>query len=268
LLLAGTASSLSAQTAPVAHVLDLTGTWHLAHSNTLVHGGDAIYADAQLETKATDFGSYITIVRDDDLSRQRIVCENTQSNLCRNPIHIAANSGPPPEGTQEQIQGMVNNVLSLLLDKHPSTASKYAFTLSRDLPPVIEAEDLLPYNGHEGYDLSQDLHDLPAGTYRCTIDTLVDSQPLLSRTIVISQDGRWSGLQIGTPGLYSVSVIGHDGKRLADLMLLLAPPPTFAQKRRAFDAAKACTAKWQGEEARADEHHFLRALLVVANQPA
>jgi hypothetical protein len=255
------ASSLSGQTAPVAHVLHVQGNWYQVQQKFPLHPGDALDAGAKITTDSADFGNAITIVRDDDLSRQRVVCEDTQTNPCRKPILIVASPLQAPDVPKRNLSGLVNSALAALYKNNSKAAIQYFFKRSKGPSPVPQAEGVLEVNSHESDALAGILPGFPVGDYQFVIDSFEDSRPLPTQNVAVSAGGKWSGLQVAAPGLYAIAVIGQGGKRMADLMLLFEPKATFAQKYRAFEDAKSSTDLWEGEDARSDEHQFLQGLL-------
>lgn len=248
---------------PVAYVLNLTGTWQLDGQQGTVKAGQPLDTGSRLSTASHDSDSSITIMRSDDLSRTRIVCDNSATNPCRNPIVISPTSSEVPAN---RFKALTTVALSLLLDKPPAVASHFSATLSRGEYVIAEKEDVVMISDENGFSLADALPVLPPGRYTVNATKSDGKTLLFSEKITHSADGSWQILQIPTPGLYMVSLTDSDGERRADLLFWVLPSTEYRAAKDKFDAIKGYTSRWKGLNAQADEHLFLRAVLLAMSK--
>ena len=122
-----------------------------------------LWMRAKNTTDSADFGNAITIVRDDDLSRQRVVCEDTQTNPCRKPILIVASPLQAPDVPKRNLSGLVNSALAALYKNNSKAAIQYFFKRSKGPSPVPQAEGVLEVNSHESDALAGIYEGFPVG---------------------------------------------------------------------------------------------------------
>ena len=227
--------------------------------------GQPLEAGSRLSAASDNYDSSITIMHSDDLSRTLISCENSQNNPCRNPIVI----GPISSGAQpERFKALIAVAFSLLLDKPPAVASHFSATLSRGEYVIAEKEDVVMINNENGFSLTEAFPVLPPGRY--TVDATKNDREAahFSERIAHLADGSLQTFRIPAPGLYVISITDSDGERRADLLFWLLPSTEYRAAKEKFDAMKRYTSGWKGPNARADEHLFLRAVLLAMSQPS
>ena len=255
------AAGLRGQQQAVAHVLDVRGDWHLQGTTATVSAGQALMNGARIAAGSNRPGDSITIVRDDDMSRQRVACDSTATNPCRNPINIDGASSPAPS-TQNQFTKMVQTALAVLLNKPPAIESHYALTLARGNVTVQEWEEVVSLDPVQGFVLPAAPQDLASGQYTVSIMRARDVAPLSRQTALLTSAGTWKPLSLDAPGLYEASIVDADGMQVADAFLLVVPAAEYDAKRKGFDTMKSLTTSWTGPSAQADQHLFLRAFLL------
>jgi hypothetical protein len=241
------------ETVSVAHVLDLKGNWRVTGQGPQAKAGQALYAGTEVVVEGAVNGDFITIVRDSDLTRQRIVCPNE----CHRPIRIR----PDPAVRSAGIQQLLKVAMDLLLDKPPALANAYATPMSRGRDLTV-VEDLAPFDPVLGTSLAKTLPALPAGDYTVNVIAVGQDQQTISQSLTLSENGNWQLLQISSPGLYQLYIADAEQTEVANVLLLLTPRSEYSEKRRAFDAMKSRASTWEGPSGRADKHRLLRAVLV------
>jgi hypothetical protein len=250
------------QTRPVAYVLAVTGNWQLEGQQGAVNAGQPLDAGSRLSTGWYNYDNSITLVHYDDLSRTRIACENSSKNPCRNPVVVSGGDEAPTN----QFKTLLSAAVSVLFDKPPAVATHYAVTLSRGKYVVIEKEDVVLLDGEKGFSLTGEIPALPAGTYTVDAKSNDGKTSPLSEKIATLADGSWQTLRIPVPGLYMISILDPDGERRADLLVLFVSGSRYSAARQVFDSVKNRTSKWEGTNSQADEHLFLRAILLAMSQ--
>jgi hypothetical protein len=255
------AATAGARAQVVAHVLDVMGDWHLQGTATTVALGQALMAGAKITSGSNRPGDAITIVRDEDMSRQRIACNDSASNPCRNPITVDGGSSAAPAG-ESQLKNMVQTALAVLLNKPPAIMSHYALTMSRGNATVQEWEEVVSLDPVQGIVLPAAPQDMPSGQYTVSIERARDASPVTQQTLLLTSAGTWKPLSLGAAGLYEALITDANGEQVADAFLLVVPAAEYEAKRREFDTVKSRTAAWTGPSARADEHLFLLAVLL------
>lgn len=256
-----TAPGSNGQQQAVAHVLDLKGEWNLEAKAGHLTAGNGLAAGAKIAAGSNKPGDFITIVKDDDLSRQRIACDASAANPCQKPIVMPALS-PDSAGAPSPLRAMVQATLMVLLDKPPAIASHYAMTLTRGKISVKEWEAVVPLNPTQGLVLPAASAEMRAGSYTISVAQAGDPSKATEEIGVLTSDGNWRPLPVKNPGLYELSISTLDGDQVANLMLLVAPAETYQSAREAFEEVKACALRWVGPDARADEHLLLRSFLL------
>jgi hypothetical protein len=221
-----------------------------------------LMAGAKIMAGSNRPGDSITIVRDQDMSRQRVACDATATNPCRNPITIegASSAAPAPEG---QFSMMVRTALAVLLNKPPSIESHYALTLSRGSVTVQEVEAVVSLDPVQGIVLPMPPEGMASGQYTVLLERAQDASTVAQQTVTLTSAGTWKPIPLATAGLYEASIMDADGERVANAFLLVVPASDYEAKRNEFDALKRRTSAWTGPSARADEHLFLRAFLLT-----
>jgi hypothetical protein len=258
---AAVAAGLHGQQQVVAHVLDVRGEWRLQGTAGQIAAGEALIAGARITAGSNRVGDAITIVRDEDMSRQRIACDSSATNPCRNPIIVDGASSSAPTG-QSQLKNMVQTAIALLLSKPPAIGSHYALTLTRGGETVQEWEGVAALDPGEGIVLPSAPADMAAGRYTVSIARAGDPSSATEQTAVLTSEGLWRSLPLKAAGLYEVSFTDADGEQVANEMLLVVPADQYQAMREEFGTMKSRTAAWTGPSARADEHLFLRAFLL------
>ncbi len=133
----------------VAHVLDVKGEWHLDGTSRLVAAGQGLATGAKITAGSNRPGDAITLVRDEDLSRQRMECDGSATNACRNPI-VVQGVAPGVVTMGSQLKSMVQAAISVLLDRPPAIANHYALTLTRGDETVTESEAVVALDPEQG----------------------------------------------------------------------------------------------------------------------
>ncbi len=248
----------------VAHVLDVKGDWRFEGSAELITAGRGLVSGTRITAGSNRQGDAITIVRDEDMSRMRIVCDASASNPCRNPIAVSGVAAGT--ASQSQLKNIVQASLSVLLSKPPAIANHYALTLARGGSTVVESEAVVALDADHGVVLPPAPSDMPAGSYMITSAPVGRSGTPFVQTVLLSSDGTWRALRCDATGLYEVSIANADGDQVADVMLLVTPTAKLQAEREALDVMKSRTGTWAGPNARSDEHLFLRAFLISESQ--
>lgn len=265
LCVVATATCVPAQQArAVAHVLDVSGQWRLDDSATPVAAGQALAAGAKISAASNRPGDAITIVRDEDMSRQRTACDATAANPCRNPIVVPGTSVSGPSAGS-QFMGLVQAAVSVLLSKPPAINTHYALTLTRGNDAVREMEAVVVLDPAQGVMLPPAPDDMPAGMYTLSI-ARAGEKAAATQTVQLTSEGTWRPMAWNAAGLYEISLANADGEPVVDAMILATTAAQYPAERDAFDAMKSRTAAWTGPGARADEHLFLRAYLLTESQ--
>jgi hypothetical protein len=255
------AASLCGQQQVVAHVLDVKGEWHLQGAASRVQAGTALTTGALITAASNLPGDAITIVRDEDMSRQRIACDGTAANPCHNPISIGgapSNAAAP----QSQFSTMVHSALAVLLNKPPAIESHYALTLSRGRETVREIEAVVGLDPSHGILLPAPPADFPAGRYSASITHAGVASSASVQSLFLTSEGRWRPLPISSPGLYEVAIRNSDDEELVDALILVVQAEEYDAKQKKLETMKSRTAAWSGPGAEADEHLYLRAFLL------
>jgi hypothetical protein len=263
-LTVGVAYLSGQQAQPVAYILNLNGTWQLEGRQEAVKAGQPLSAGSKLFTNWNNHDNFITIMQCDDLSRIRIACDNTPSNPCRNPVVINSISTITPTN---RFRTIATTALALLLDKPPPVASHFSATLSRGEYVILEKEDVLMMSDTNQFSVAESFPALPPGRYAVNATKSGTTTPSLSEKIAHLPDGSWQNLHISEPGLYMISILDSDGERRGDVLILFLPGSEYRAAKEKFDAIKAQTSKWNGTSAQADEHLFLRSVLLAMSQP-
>lgn len=253
------------QTQLAAHVLDAKGAWRLEGAPSPVVAGQGLRAGAKITAQSNKPGDAITIVRDEDMSRTHVACDETPTNPCQASILVA---GLPPASStgKNELIGIVQAAWSVLLSKPPAVGSRYALTMTRGLVSVEESEAVVPLDPVQGVVLPPAPERIPPGRYTVSVSQTGQPSSLTSLTGVLGPDGTWRPLQLGPPGLYEVSILYPNQEQVTHLILLVTPTAQYVAKRDAFAAMKTRTATWTGPSARSDEHVFLRAFLLSQSQ--
>jgi hypothetical protein len=246
-------------------VLDLKGEWNLEAKAGHLAAGNGLAAGAKIAAGSNKPGDFITIVKDDDLSRNRVACDASAANPCQKPIVMPAMS-PDSTGAPNPLRAMVQATLMVLLDKPPAIASHYAMTLTRGKITVYESEAVVAFMPTQGFVLPPVSAEMLAGSYTISIAPAGDPSTATEETGVFTSDGNWRPLPGKSPGLYEISISTLDGDQVANLMLLVAPAETYQSTREAFEAVKARALTWAGPGARADEHLLLRSFLLAESR--
>ena len=252
---------LHGQQQVVAHVLDVKGEWRLQGKTGLLAGGEGLIAGARITAGSNRAGDAITIVRDENMSRQRMICDGSATNPCRNPIVVEGASSAAPSG-QSQLKNMVQTAIAVLLSRPPAIGSHYALTLTRGNETVREWEGVAVLDPAQGLTLPPAPEDMPAGRYTVSITRAGEASSGTEKEAVLTSEGVWRPVPLEATGLYEVAIASADGERVADVMLLVVPAAQYQATRAGFDEMKSRTATWSGPGARADEHLFLRAFLL------
>ncbi len=245
----------------VAHVLDVKGDWHLQVPNSTVVAGEPLPAGAIISAGSNRPGDSITIIRDEDMSRQRIACDALATNPCTKTIVVGNSSSDAPPAKSE-LKSIVESAIGILLSKPPAIESHYAVTLSRGQETVQEWEDVVSLDPVQGIVLPTAPADMPSGPYTVSIARNGQASSATEQTARLTSDGTWKPLPLQAAGLYEVSIMNADGDKVADAMLLVVGAAEYELKRKELEAMKSRTATWSGPAARADEHLFLRAFLL------
>jgi hypothetical protein len=245
----------------VAHVLDVQGDWRIDGTTTTIAAGQALSAGNRIVATAPKAGNAITILRDDDMSRQRVACDGTATDPCRTPIVISDPSASQPSA-MTQLKGIMQAAVSVLLNKPPAISTHYAMTLSRGADTIRELEAVAALDPSQGVAPPPPPQDMPAGVYTFSIAHADNPSSSTDMSVTLTSDGNWRPVSITAPGLYEVSILNADQEKVADLMLLVAAPADYEQERDKFTSLKNVAEGWTGPDARNDEHLLLRAFLL------
>ncbi|HWG21785.1 MAG TPA: hypothetical protein VG225_14735 [Terracidiphilus sp.] len=258
----GSSALRAQQPQAAAHVLDLKGEWHIDASSAPLAAGQSLAAGQKVADSSSHQGDYITIIHDQDMSRQRFVLNGSNGNSV-----VVEGSAPVQSNSSNSFKGMVQAAWGVLLSKPPEIASHYALTLSRGGNAVKESEDVVMLDPAQGLFLPPAPADLPAGHYTLSVSRSGDSASAVEETGVLTSDGSWKPLPLKTLGLYEISISNDDGDPIADVMLLAVAPASYQSTREAFDSIQARARTWTGPHARSDRHLFLRSFLLSASRP-
>lgn len=261
------ATALHGQQAQVAaHVLDAKGAWRLEGAASPIAAGQGLSAGAKITAQSNKPGDAITIVRDEDMSRTHVACDETPTNPCQTTIVVGGVPSASSSG-KIQIRGIVQAALSVLLSKPPAVGSRYALTMTRGLVSVEESEAVVPFDSVEGVVLPPAPERIRAGRYTVSVSRSGEPLSLTSLSGVLGSDGTWRPLQLGPPGVYEVSILYPNQEQVTHLILLVTPKSQYQATHDAFEAMKARSSTWSGPSARSDEHVLLRAFLLSQSQP-
>lgn len=250
----------------MAHVLDVKGEWRLDGATGLVAAGQGLIAGTKIMAGSNRPDDSITIVRDEDLSRQRTACDASATNPCRNPIVV--NSVTVSTVTVgSQLMSMAQAAIAVLLDRPPAIANHYALTLTRGKESVAESEVVIALDPEQGVVLPPAPTDMPAGHYTVSITRAGEKPPAAAQEATLTSEGVWLPLAVKAAGLYEATIVNADEEQVADVMLLLVSPAQYPSEVEAFKVMKSHTATWTGPSARADEHLFLRGFLLSEYRP-
>lgn len=249
----------------VAHVLDVKGDWRLAGATDPVKAGQGLDAGARITAAAPKAGDAITVVRDDDMSRQRVACDGSANDPCRNPI-VIADPASGQTSTMGQLRGMFHAALGVLLNNPPAISSHYAMTLSRGADAVRELEAVAAFDPGTGVTPPPPPQDMPAGTYTFSIAHAGDPSSAADKTVTLTSEGTWRPFSIDAPGLYEVTILDADEEKVANLMLLVTSPEKYKEEQERFQSLTEAANSWTGPDAASDKHLLLRAFLVSESQ--
>jgi hypothetical protein len=261
-------AGLHAQQPVVAHVLDVTGEWRLHGTAGKVASGQALAAGALIDAVSNRPGDGLTILRDDDMSRQRMACDTSAANPCRSPMIVQASASEQSSGFA-QLKGMLQAVVGVLLSKPPAIGSHYAMTLSRGAESVLELEGVAALDAAQGVVLPAPPPDVAAGPYTLSIVRTGNgaaSQPV-KQSARLTSEGDWRPIALDAAGVYEITIRNAQEESVANLMVLVTAPAEYADKQQRFDALKAHADTWTGPGARNDEHLLLRAFLLSESRP-
>jgi hypothetical protein len=245
----------------IAHVLDVKGEWHLPGTAVPAAAGEGLMAGARITAGSDRPGDVITIVRDDDMSRERIACDASATNPCRNPIVVEGTASVAPTA-QSQLKSIVQTAIAVLLNKPPAIGSHYALTLTRGHETVQEWEGVVALDPAQGIELPAAPLEMPAGRYTVSIGRAGEAPSSSEQPALLTSEGTWRPLALHAAGLYEVSILDVDGIQVVNAMLLVVTATEYETRQKEFETVKSRTSAWTGPSARADEHLFLRAFLL------
>ncbi len=259
---------LHAQQRVVAHVLDVTGDWRLHGTAGILAAGEGLAAGVAIDAVSNRPGDVLTILSDDDMSRQRMACDSSAANPCRNPMVVQASASEQSSGFS-QLKGMLQAAVGVLLSKPPAIGSHYAMTLSRGTESVLELEGVAALDAAQGVVLPAPPPDIAAGPYTLSIVRTGAGQPAqpVKQTARLTSEGDWRPIALDAPGLYEITIRNAQEDSVANLMVLVTTPAEYAGKQQRFDALKAYADTWTGPGARDDEQLLLRAFLLSESRP-
>ena len=250
----------------MAHVLDVKGEWRLDGATGLVAAGQGLVADAKITAGSNRPGDAITIVRDEDLSRQRTACDGSATNPCRHPIVVEGVTASTVT-VGSQLRSMAQAAIAVLLDRPPEITNHYALTLTRGKETVAESEAVVALDPEQGVLLPPAPAEIPAGHYSVSITRAGEIPAAAAQDATLASEGVWLPLAVKAAGLYEATIVNADEEQVADVMLLVVPPAQYPSELEALKVMKSHTATWTGPNARADEHLFLRGFLLSESQP-
>ena len=261
-------ATLHAQQQVVAHVLDVSGEWRLHGAAGKLAAGQALAAGAAIDAVSNHPGDVLTILRDDDMSRQRMACDTSAANPCRNPMVVQAPASERSSGFV-QLKGMLQAAVGVLLSKPPAIGSHYAMTLSRGTESVLELEGVAALDPAQGVVLPAPPADVAAGPYTLSIVRTGEEQPAqpVKQTARLTSEGDWRPIALDAAGVYEITIRNAQEESVANLMVLVTAPGEFQDKQERFEALKAHADTWTGAGARDDEHLLLRAFLLSESRP-
>lgn len=252
---------LSAMQAQIlVHVLDVKGKWQIEGQASAVTRGQALSKGARLIAASGRPGDSISLVHEEDLSRQQIICDASPANPCKSPTVIEQTSSlaAPASG---QIATMVHAAFSLLMGSSPSTANQYAVTMTRSVPSEKIQEAVLPLSSAGTIVLPHSPGGIPVGQYTLLVER-PGSADSTKQDAVLGPGGVWQPISFASPGLFHISVRDAQDHPIANLMVLVVPQDQADKVLPAFEETKKLADAWTGPNARTQEHEFLRALLL------
>jgi hypothetical protein len=262
---AATASLYGQQQQVIAHVLDLKGEWRLDATGASVVAGEGLIAGAKITAGSNRQGDTITIVRDEDLSRELVACDSSATNPCRSPIVVQGGTSGVSSGLS-QLKGIVQAAIAVLLDNPPAIQSHYALTLTRGRETIQESEGVVALDPTEEIVLPPAPPEMRAGRYTFSIARAEEPSSATEQTGMLTSEGMWRPLPLKASGLYEIAIVNADGDQVANMMLLVAPATRYQAMRDEFETMKRRAATWTGPGAREDEHLFLRAFLLSSSR--
>jgi hypothetical protein len=244
----------------VVHVLDVKGTWQIDGQSSAITRGQPLARGSRLIAVSGHPGDSISLVHEEDLSRQQIICDASPANPCKSPTLIDHPSSPVPQASG-QVATLVHAAFALLMGSSPSTANQYAVTMTRSVPSEKIQEAVLPLS-HEGtIVLPHSPGGIPVGQYALLIEHSGSAESK-KQDAVLGHGGVWQPIPFASPGLFHISVRDAQDHPIANLMVLVVPQDQADTAQQAFDETKKLADAWTGPNARTQEHEFLRALLL------
>jgi hypothetical protein len=256
------ASAQAQQPQTVAHVLDFTGSWRIDGQASPIARKQAIAKGARVIAVSNRPGDVITLIHEQDLSRQQIVCDASPANPCKSPTMVDTPSSPAPPATS-QVATLVHAAFAILMGSSPDTASQYAVTMSRSVPSEKIQEAVVTFSPDGTIVLPHSPGGISVGHYTLLI-TPSGSTTSTTATATLGSGGVWQPMPFAAPGLFRISIRDAQDHHIENLMLLVVNPDHAEALQQAFDQTKTRTDSWTGPNARTDEHQFLRAFLLSA----
>lgn len=257
-LVLATAQGQQPQT--VAHVLDLKGSWRIDGQASPITRGQAVAKGARVVAVSNRPGDAITLIHEQDLARQQIVCDDSPTNPCKSPTAVDAPSISAAPATG-QVATLVHAAFAILMGSSPSTASQYAVTMTRSVPSEKFQEAVVPFSPDGTIVLPHSPGGISVGHYTLLI-TPSGSTASTTATATLASGGVWQPMPFAAPGLFQISIRDVQDHHIENLMLLVVNPDHAEALQQAFDQTKTLTDSWTGPNARTEEHQFLRALLL------
>jgi hypothetical protein len=248
----------------VAHVLDVKGTWKIDGQTSPITRGQALAKGARVIAVSNHPGDAISIVHEEDLSRQQIVCDASPTNPCKTPTLIAPPASSAPQATS-QVATLVHAAFALLMGLSPATASQYAVTMTRSVPSEKIQEAVVPLSPDGTIVLPHSPGGIPVGQYALQI-TRSDSPEFTQQNATLVHGGVWQPIPFASPGLFHIAVRDAQDHAIANLMILVVKQDHADSAQQVFDATKSLADAWTGPNARTQEHEFLRALLLSESE--
>jgi hypothetical protein len=238
----------------------MKGTWKVDGQATPIARGQAVGKGAKVIAISDRPGDSISLIHEQDLSRQQILCDASPTNPCKTPTLIDPPSSPAPQATS-QVATLVHAAFALLMGSSPATASQYAVTMTRGVPAEKIQEAVVPLSHDGTIVLPHSPGGIPVGQYALQV-TRSDTTQSTQQPATLSHGGVWQPIPFASPGLFHISIRDAQDHAIANLMLLVVAEDHADQARQAFDKTRTLTDAWTGPNARTEQHEFLRALLL------
>jgi hypothetical protein len=265
--LAAAVASLSCSkdkgTEDIGGVLAVNGYWQIAGQHDTIVEGQAVLAGSLIENRKAQASDSITIML---LSGERLEVTCARNwDLCTKGLQLPRTYVNASPGTREVIEA----VKLVLLNHEPEIAKSFSPTLSRGRSSAQDRESVVAFTPGTAVNVGSDLTELPAND--SSIDEIelsrVEDNTVIGKSPVSWDERRGASINLRGPGCYIAQVLRDDDEVALNLYLLAAPAASYKRTRAQFEQARQICSKWDGPNAAASIHKFLRAyLLSLANR--